>query len=126
VPEEPFLAGLVIIGGDLEHPGHALDGVSATGQLDRLGGRVGAGPGEDGHLAAGLGRDAADDLGVLLVVERGGLAGRADGDEAVDARVELGADEALKVVIGDLAVAHRCDERGVDAVKLGCVHHRVK
>ena len=85
--------------------------MSGLGELDGLVGGIGAGAGDDGHAAADGRDDRPDDVHVLLVAEGGRLAGRADGNQAVDPALDLVLNEFLEVAVGDLVMLEGRDER---------------
>src|SRR5688572_2986414 len=104
-----FLGGLVVVGRDLQHRIRARL-LGMTGESDRLGGRVGAGPGNDGN-ASGRGLDAKlDHAHVLFMGERGRLACRTDRNKAAGALVDLPVDEGLEGFLVDFAVLEWCQE----------------
>ena len=83
-----------------------------AGQRDRFVGRVRASASIDRHFAASRFYGGANDFDVLGFIEGGGLASRADGDEAIYAAIELVGDELFQVGISDFATLHRCCQRG--------------
>ena len=79
---EPFLAGLVVVG---RHDQQAVRArlFGEAGELDRLGGVVGAGAGDHRHPAAGDLDAHLDHPLVLVVAERRAFAGGADRHQPV-------------------------------------------
>src|SRR5260221_11988109 len=88
-------------------------------QLDRLGGRVGAGAGDHRHLALRHVEAELDDALVLLVAQRRRLAGRAARHQPVRALLDLPGDEILEAALVDRAVAERRDRRDQRALEHG-------
>jgi len=80
--EQALRSGLVVIGGDLEGAvgPHFF---RPLGQIDRLGGGVGAGAGEDFDPARGKFHRVGDDLNMLLIIQRGRFARRAHRHQTV-------------------------------------------
>ena len=113
VTEETFLAGLVIIRGH-EQEGVGAGFVGTLREVEGFGRGVGARAGHDRDAASGELDRLADDFDVLVVVEGGGLAGGADGDQAVDAVLDLEFDQLLQVIPG-----HRSIEEGGDQSRMG-------
>ena len=69
VGEDPFLGGLVVIGGDMK--GRVCSGLlGIAGQADDLGRIVGAGPGDDRYSAFGLLNADADNLFMFFMGQR--------------------------------------------------------
>jgi hypothetical protein len=91
-------------------------------QLDRLGGRVGAGPGDHRHAAAGGLHAQLDDALVLLVAQGGGLAGGADRHQAVHAAGDLALDQGHEGFLVHRAVAEWRDQRRNDALERRMSH----
>ena len=111
VPVEAFLGRLVVIGRDHQHGvGAGLLGVA--GQLDRLGGGVGAGAGDHRHAAGAASMQSSTTALVLVMGERRRFAGGADRHQAVRAGADLALDELAEGLLIDRAVVERRDQRG--------------
>ena len=112
VAVEALGAGLVVVGGH-EQGGVGTGFFGGLGEVDRLGGGVRAGSGDDLATAGGGFDRDLDDAQVLVVIECRRLAGGSDGDDSRDAAGDLLLDEGLEGGDVELAVAKGRDERGV-------------
>ncbi len=121
--DEPAPVGLVVIGGDAEDGVDAKRGC-ALGQVHRVAGVVGPDPRGDRRALGPVGDRQLNDAQMLLVGQRGGLAGRAADDEAVRAvlsKVVQKIDERLLVDV-QIVVKWR-DDCGEDGSQPGHVRH---
>ena len=85
VAKHAFLRRLVVVGVD-EEGGIGAGIFREAGEVEGLVGGVGAGAGDDFHFGAFGGLDGdLDNVVVFFVGEGGGLAGGADGDDAIGA-----------------------------------------
>jgi len=84
----------------------------AVGEVDRLPRRVRAGTRYHRHPAVGLLDAPFDHALVLLVRQRGALAGGADRHQAIGALGDLPVDQAAEGLLVERAVAERGDKRG--------------
>ena len=92
---QAFLGGLVVVR-RYQQAGIGTGAFGATGQLDRLGGGIGAGAGNHRQAPAGVFDRDADDLAVLVHVERRGLAGGTDDHQRVGALLDVEVDQAAQ------------------------------
>ncbi len=109
---EPLLAGTIVIGRHDQRRG-GPDVLGVPGQLDGLGGGVGAGAGDHRHAPRGGLHAEFNDVAVLVVAERRGLAGGANRDKAMHATGDLPLDQGHEgVVVDDPATKWRDERRG--------------
>ncbi len=120
VPVLPFLRRLVVVRDDREAGGGAVL-LRRLGELDRLGGRVAAGAGDDRDAAARMLDRNADQLLVLVEVDRRRFARGADHDDAVGALLHVPVDQLAKARQVEPAVFQH---RGDDRYKASCNHGR--
>ncbi len=107
---EPFLRRLVVVARHVQGGvGTHLLGVAR--EIDGFGRRVRAGARDHGHALLGDLHAELDDVLVLLVAERGALAGGADRHEPVRALLDLPLDQALERLVVDLAALEGGDQR---------------
>src|SRR5665213_734060 len=95
-------------------------------EFHRLAGGVGADAGDHRDAPFGELHCKLEHAGVLLEIERGRFAGGSDGDEAVDAVLDLIFDLFAKASFIELAAAERGDHCRVCAVKHKCWFCRVR
>jgi hypothetical protein len=111
VPVQALLRRLVVV----RHHRQARGGagfLGRLGELDRLGGRVASGAGDDRDAALGVLDGDADQRLVLVEVDGRRLAGGADDDDAVGALGDVPVDEALEALEVERAVfLHRGNDR---------------
>ncbi len=115
---EPFLGGLVVVGRDHQR-GIGAGRFGVLGELDCLGGGIGAGARDDGHTPA-RGLDA--ELGhahVFGVGERRRFPRSSYGDETVGTLGNVPFHEVLKGFFVDGTVLERCHQRDDGALEHG-------
>jgi len=106
VADQPFLGRLVVVGGDQQHAvGPGLLGL--LGELDRLGGGVGAGAGNDRNPPLHLVDDGLDHVHMLVVVKRRCLAGGAARHDGIGAALNLELHQLAQLLEVHLAVVER-------------------
>ena len=108
---QPFLGRLVVIGRHDQHRVGARH-LGVLRQLDRLGGRVRAGAGDHRHAAVDLVDAPLHHLLVLVMTERGALAGGADRHQPVGALGDLPVHQVAECLFVERAVLERRDQRG--------------
>ena len=106
--------------------GICADRFGVLHQFDRLGRRIRASAGDHRHTAASGLNAKFNHPAVFIVTQGSGLAGGADGNEAVDAAGDLALDQGHEGAFVDLAIAERRDERRHDATKEGFGHVRIR
>jgi hypothetical protein len=106
-----FLGRLVVVGNDGKLGGGAVL-LRRLGELDRLGGRVRAGAGDDRNAAARVLDRDADQLLVLVEIDRGRFTGGADHDDAVGPLGDVPVDQLAEArQIEPAVLQHGCDDR---------------
>jgi len=93
--EKAFLRWFIVIGRNLEGTIRA-DFFGVLGKIDRFGGGVASRAGEHLEFARGKFHRELDDFNVLVVIDGGRFAGRADRHDSVDASLDLNFDQSLE------------------------------
>jgi len=114
--EEPFLAGLIVVRGDLERAVRS-GGLGGLSQVDGFVGGVGARAGQHLDFARRKFDGKFDDLDVLLDGERGRFAGGAHRHNAVHAALDLPGNELAQGFDINFAVRKRRDDGCVSSSK---------
>ena len=114
--EQALLRWLVVIRRNLQRAVCA-NGLGGLGEVNCLGGGVGAGAGQDLHPALGRLHSEFDDTDVLVETKRGRLSGSSDGDDPIDPPTNLILNEFLKSLFVNAPLPERRDNGGVSSCK---------